>query len=61
MEVTREVTIKHYRIHKLPDGGVYIARRSTFSDLLMLVEHYQRMNPTFPSVFAIANAGENMF
>jgi len=41
VEVTCEVTIKHYRIHKLCDGSVYIARRSTFSDLLLLVEHYQ--------------------
>ena len=45
VEVTREVTIKHYRIHKLPDGSVYIARRCTFTDLLMLVEHYQRTYP----------------
>jgi len=41
VEVTREITIKHYRIHKMPDGGVFIARRSMFSNLLLLVEHYQ--------------------
>jgi len=41
VEVTCEVTIKHYRIHKLPDGSVYIARRSMFINLLLLVEHYQ--------------------
>ena len=40
VEVSREVTIKHYRIHKSPDGAVFIAKRSTFDDLLTLVEHY---------------------
>jgi len=44
IEVTREVTIKHYRIHKLPDGSVFIARRCVFSNLLLLVEHYQGMD-----------------
>jgi len=39
--MTREVTIKHYRIRKLDRGGVYISPKKTFSDLLQLVEHYQ--------------------
>jgi len=39
-EVTREVTIKHYRIRKLDRGGVYISPKKTFSDLLQLVDHY---------------------
>ena len=41
IEVTREVTIKHYRIHRSPDIGVFIARRAPFTNLLLLVEHYQ--------------------
>ena len=49
VEVTREVTIKHYRIHKLPDNTVFIARRSTFHDLLELVEHYQGMPAYYQS------------
>jgi len=44
-DVTREVIIKHYRIHKLPDGAVFIARRCTFASLLLLVEHYQSKSP----------------
>jgi len=47
VQVTLEVTIKHYRIHKLPDGSVFIARRSTFHDLLQLVEHYQGMSVSY--------------
>ncbi|ESN98506.1 hypothetical protein HELRODRAFT_84516 [Helobdella robusta] len=37
----REVTIKHYRIRVMDDGGVYISPKRTFIDLLHLVEHYQ--------------------
>ncbi|XP_065175011.1 tyrosine-protein kinase SRK2-like [Sycon ciliatum] len=33
-------TVKHYRLRKLDTGGFYIARRSTFPDVLSLVEHY---------------------
>ena len=44
-QVTHEVTIKHYRIHKLPDGQVFIARRCIFANLLVLVEHYQGRRP----------------
>ena len=39
-EMTREVTIKHYRIRKLDRGGVFISPKKTFSDLLQLVDHY---------------------
>ena len=39
-EMTREVTIKHYRIRKLDRGGVYISPKKSFSDLLQLVDHY---------------------
>jgi len=39
-ELTREVTIKHYRIRKLDLGGVYISPKKSFSDLLQLVDHY---------------------
>lgn len=39
---TQEIMIKHYRVHKNPDGTVYITKRSLFDDLLLLVEHYRR-------------------
>jgi SH2 domain len=39
-EVTHEVTIKHYRIRKTDNGGVYVSPKKTFSDLLELVGHY---------------------
>lgn len=41
-DTTQEVTIKHYRVHKNPDGSVYITKRSAFNNLLLLVEHYRR-------------------
>jgi len=47
VEVTREVTIKHYRIFKSTnDSTVYIAKRSMFPDLLLLVQHYQGTPPS---------------
>jgi len=39
-DVTREVTIKHYRIRKTDNGGVYVSPKKVFSDLLELVDHY---------------------
>lgn len=42
-EMTREVTIKHYRIRKLDRGGVFISPKKTFSDLLLLVDHYHTL------------------
>jgi hypothetical protein len=40
-ETTREVTIKHYRIRKLDNGGgVFISPKKIFADLLQLVDHY---------------------
>ena len=41
-EMTREVTIKHYRIRKLDRGGVFISPKKHFDDLLQLVDHYHR-------------------
>lgn len=33
-------TVKHYRIRQLDDGGFFISRRTTFTTLQQLVEHY---------------------
>lgn len=36
------VSVKHYRIRPLDQGGYYIARRTPFPGLPELIEHYQQ-------------------
>lgn len=36
------MSIKHYRIRPLDQGGYFIARRTTFASLVELVKHYSR-------------------
>lgn len=36
------VSVKHYRIRPLDQGGYFIARRTTFSSLNELVQHYSK-------------------
>ena len=38
---TKGDCVKHYQMHNLDDGGVYIAARRTFSNIIELVDHYK--------------------
>jgi len=38
----KDVFIKHYRIRKMDNGGVYISPRRTFNNIIELVEHYKQ-------------------
>jgi len=38
----RDDEIKHYRIRTADSGGVFIAIRAIFPDLMQLVEHYEK-------------------
>jgi hypothetical protein len=37
-------SVKHYRIRQSEDGRFYIARRTTFNNLLELVTHYSKLS-----------------
>lgn len=41
-EQKQDVFIKHYRIRKMDNGGVYISPRRTFNNIIELVDHYKR-------------------
>uniref|UniRef100_A0A8C9R181 Src like adaptor 2 n=2 Tax=Scleropages formosus TaxID=113540 RepID=A0A8C9R181_SCLFO len=36
-------SVKHYRIHRLPNGWLYISPGTTFSSLFQLVDHYSEV------------------
>lgn len=36
------ISIKHYRIRPLDQGGYFIARRTTFASLVDLIQHYSQ-------------------
>ncbi|XP_053919940.1 tyrosine-protein kinase FRK isoform X2 [Cuculus canorus] len=38
------VSVKHYRIRKLDEGGFFLSRRKTFKTLNELVDHYSKNN-----------------
>jgi len=40
-EEKKDITIKHYRIRKMDNGGCYISPKKTFSNMLELIEHYK--------------------
>lgn len=37
----KDVTIKHYRIRKMDNGGCFISPKKTFNNMIELIEHYK--------------------
>jgi hypothetical protein len=57
----KEITVKHYRIRKMDNGGWYISPKKTFNSMIELIEHCKGGCGSGCSLFAFCLESVSVF